>query len=85
MNWIDYEYPNTVYIVKVWYKRRYCENGDIAISKVRCKDMPKLRNNSKVFEIVFCNHEQAIRYARFISYKLEIPFPGGFNPNSKPN
>ncbi len=67
MNWIDYEYPNTAYIVEVKY------SGDIAISTVRCKDMPKDRDNSKGFTKGFWGYEQARDYARYVAAELGIP------------
>jgi len=76
MNWIDYEYPNTAYIVEVKYNRR---GGDIAISILRCKDMPKEQDNNWGFTKGFWNYEQAERYAQHVSLELEIPYPGGFS------
>lgn len=67
MDWIDYEYPNTAYIVEVKY------SGDISISECRCKDMPKDRDNSWGFTKAFWNYETARRYARHVTAELGIP------------
>jgi hypothetical protein len=67
MNWIDYEYPNTAYIVEVKY------SGDIAITTCRCKDMPKPRDNSRGFTRGFWDYAQAAKYARHVAAELAIP------------
>lgn len=67
MNWIDYEYPNTAYIVEVKY------SGDISISECRCKDMPKDRDNSWGFTKGFWNCAEAIKFARHVARELGIP------------
>lgn len=69
MNWIDYKYPNTAYIVEVKYI------GDIAITTCRCKDMPEPRDHSRGFTKGFWNYEQAVRYARHVAAELGIPTP----------
>ncbi len=66
MNWIDYECPNTAYIVEVKY------SGDVAISTCRCKDMPKPRDNSGGFTQGFWSYEQAVKYARHVIAELGI-------------
>ena len=71
MSWIDYEYPNTAYIVEVKYRRGGV--GDIAITTCRCKDMPKPRDNSRGFTQGFWDYEQAARYARHVAAELGIP------------
>jgi hypothetical protein len=71
MDWIDYQFPNTAYIVEVYYKRG--GSGDIAISTVRCKDMPKERDNKWGFTKAFWNYETARRYARHVAVELGIP------------
>lgn len=71
MDWIDYEYPNTAYIVEVYYKRG--GSGDIAISECRCKEMPKDRDNCHGFTKAFWGYEQALHYARHIAEELGIP------------
>lgn len=76
MQWIDYEYPNTAYIVEVKYNRK---GGDIAISTIRCDDMPKNKSNEWGFTQGFWRYELAERYARHVSFELEIPYPGGFS------
>ena len=67
MNWIDYEYPNTAYIVEVKY------SGDIGITTCRCKDMPKPRDNSRGFTQGFWDYAQAAKYARHVASELGIP------------
>lgn len=67
MNWIDYEYPYTAWIVEVKY------SGDIAITTCRCKGMPKERDNSMGFTKVFWSYEQAVKYARHVAAELGIP------------
>lgn len=71
-NWIDFEYPFTCYIVEVWYKRG--GQGDIAISTVRCKDLPKERDNDWGFTKAFWNYEDAVKYARHVARELGINF-----------
>jgi hypothetical protein len=67
MNWIDLEYPNTAYIVEVKY------SGDIAISQIRCKDLPKDKDNSRGFTKGFWDNEHSRRYARHVAAELQIP------------
>ncbi len=67
MNWIDYEYPNTAYIVEVKY------SGDVAITTCRCKDMPKNRSNEWGFTQGFWIYESAVKYARHVAAELSIP------------
>jgi hypothetical protein len=67
MNWIDYEYPYTAWIVEVKY------SGDIAIGECRCKDMPKDRENRWGFTKGFWSYEEAQRYARHVAVELGIP------------
>lgn len=69
MNWIDYEYPYTAWIVEVKY------SGDIAIGECRCKDMPKARDNSRGFTKGFWRYEEAVKYARHVAVELGIPTP----------
>lgn len=76
MTWLDYECPNTAYIVEV---KGVGDSGDIAITTCRCKDMPKNKDNSRIFTVGFWNYEQACRYARHVSFELQIPFPGGYS------
>lgn len=71
MDWIDYQFPNTAYIVEVYYKRG--GSGDIAIETLRCKDLPKERDNKWGFTKAFWNYETARRYARHIAEELGIP------------
>lgn len=71
MNWIDFEYPNTCYIVEVWYKRGGC--GDVGIATVRCNDLPKEKSNEWGFTKAFWNYETARRYARHVANELGIP------------
>lgn len=66
MNWIDYEYPNTAYIVEVKY------SGDVAITTCRCKDMPKEKDNARGFTKGFWDYEQARKYARHVAAELQI-------------
>lgn len=67
MSWIDYEYPNTAYIVEVEY------TGDIAITTCRCNEMPKNKDNSYGFTQGFWDYNEAIRYAKHTANELEIP------------
>jgi len=67
MNWIDYEYPNTAYIVEVKY------SGDVAITTCRCKDMPKNRSNEWGFTQGFWIYESAVKYARHVAAELSMP------------
>lgn len=71
MNWIDYEYPNTVFIVEVKY------SGDIAIAESRCKDYPPERDNIFIFGFTTncLTYEEAKRVARIYAKELQIPFP----------
>lgn len=66
-NWIDYEYPNTAYIVEVKY------SGDVTITTCRCKEMPKERDHSRGFTKGFWNYARAVEYARHVATELEIP------------
>lgn len=65
MTWIDYEYPNTSYIVEVKY------SGDVAITTCRCKDIPKEKDNVRGFTKGFWNYEEARRYARHVAAELQ--------------
>lgn len=71
MDWIDFEFPNTCYVVEVYYKRGGC--GDVAIEALRCKDLPKERDNQWGFTKAFWNYETARRYARHVAAELGIP------------
>lgn len=73
MNWIDYEYPNTAYIVEVKYRRGGV--GDIAITTCRCNDMPKNRSNEWGFTQGFWIYELAVKYAQHVAAELGIPYP----------
>ena len=66
MNWIDYEYPHTAYIVAVKY------SGDVAITECRCKDLPKNKDNAYGFTMSFWNYVQAVNYARCAANELNI-------------
>jgi hypothetical protein len=66
MNWIDYEFPYTAYIVEVKY------SGDVAITECRCNDMPKPRDSSRGFTQGFWDYVQAARYARHCRNELNI-------------
>lgn len=70
---IDFEYPYTCYVVWVYYKRGGC--GDIAIETLRCKDLPKEKDNNWGFTKAFWNYETALHYARHVAIELGIPFP----------
>ena len=71
MDWFDYEYPFTCYIVEVYYKRG--GSGDVAIETLRCKDLPKERDNKWGFTKAFWNYENAVKYARHVARELGIP------------
>lgn len=66
MNWIDYEYPNTAYIVEVKY------SGDVAITECRCKDLPKNKDNAYGFTMGFWDYVLAVRYAKHVANELNI-------------
>ena len=71
LNWIDYEYPFTCYVVEIWYKRG--GQGDITISEIRCKELPKEKDNEWVYTKSFWNFESAVKYARHVARELGIP------------
>ena len=66
MSWLDREYPNTAHIVEVLY------SGDVKISTIRCKELPKNRDNSKGFTQGFWDYEEARRFARHVAKELDI-------------
>lgn len=66
MNWIDYEYPNTCYIVEVRYSKDY----DFSITTCRCKDMLKDKDNSKGFTKGFWTYEEAERFMKHVIKEL---------------
>jgi hypothetical protein len=71
LNWIDFEYPFTCYVVEIWHKRG--GQGDIAIAEIRCKELPKEKDNEWVDTKCFWSYEQAHRYARHVAEELGIP------------
>lgn len=77
MNWIDFYYPNKLFIVEVKY------SGDIAIAEIRCKEEPEGKDNRYGFTKNFLTYETAKKAAMKISQELEIPFPGGWTKNNK--
>ena len=71
LNWIDFEFPFTCYVVEVRYNRG--GQGDIAVSEIRCNELPKERSNEWGFTEAFWNYETARRYARHVAAELGIP------------
>ena len=69
IDWIELEYPDTVYIVEVKY------SGDIGIATCRCNlsNMPREKNNAYGFTSIFLSYDAAKRYARHVAQELGIP------------
>lgn len=71
MNWIEREYPNTIYILEV----KYSGGGDIAITQARCKEEPEEKDNKYGFTSNHRTYESAKKEAVSVSKQLGIAFP----------
>ena len=69
IDWIELEYPDTVYIVDVKY------SGDIGITTCRCNrsNIPPEKDNAYGFTSIFRSYDAAKRYARRVAQELGIP------------